>query len=192
MKYYLDITLLPDAEANLGFLWQKVYQQVHLALVEHKTTDNTSAVAVAFPDFNNGDFPLGSKLRLFSASEQSLQSLDIVQWLNRFTDYTHCTSIKAVPTNVSQFAIFNRVQFDTNLERLARRRSKRKGETFEQALAYFDGFEDRSSKLPFVNMNSLSKSQKFRLFIERRIVEMPKLGEFNCYGLSKEASVPLF
>ncbi|MBL1422430.1 MAG: type I-F CRISPR-associated endoribonuclease Cas6/Csy4, partial [Alphaproteobacteria bacterium] len=44
MKYYLDITILPDEEANLGFLWHKVYQQIHIALVENKIADNQSAI----------------------------------------------------------------------------------------------------------------------------------------------------
>lgn len=192
MKYYLDITLLPDAEANLGFLWQKVYQQIHLALAEHKTVENTSEIAISFPEFSQGNYPLGSKLRLFAAREQALQALDIPQWLQRFTDYTHCTSIKAVPGSVTQYAVFKRVQFDTNIERMARRRSKRKDESFEQALEYLKGFTDQASKLPFINMKSLSKEQNFRLFVQRDSVPAPVTGLFNTYGLSKTATVPCF
>lgn len=192
MKYYLDITLLPDAEANLGFLWQKVYQQIHLALVEHKTVDNTSDVAVSFPEFSLGDYPLGSKLRLFSATEKALQALDIPLWLRRLTDYTHCTSIKTVPSSVTQHAVFKRIQFDTNIDRIARRRAKRKNETVAQALEYLNGFTDQTSKLPFINMNSVSRQQKFRLFIQREKVQEPVAGDFNTYGLSKTATVPCF
>ncbi|MFT6209378.1 MAG: CRISPR-associated endonuclease Csy4, partial [Colwellia sp.] len=49
MKYYLDITLLPEADITLGFIWQKVYQQIHIALVDNKIGMNESAIAVAFP-----------------------------------------------------------------------------------------------------------------------------------------------
>ncbi|NRB23692.1 type I-F CRISPR-associated endoribonuclease Cas6/Csy4 [Shewanella sp.] len=192
MKYYLDITLLPDAEANLGFLWQKVYQQIHLALAEHKTADNTSAVAVSFPEFSQDKYPLGSKLRLFAASESALQALDIPQWLQRLTDYCHCTSIKAVPSAVTQYAVFNRVQFDTNIERMARRRAKRKDETLEQALEYFKGFTDQASELPFINMKSLSRQHFFRLFLQKKSVSAAVTGSFNTYGLSKTATVPWF
>lgn len=192
MKYYLDITLLPDAEANLGFLWQKVYQQVHLALVENKTADNDSEIAISLPEYGCSTFPLGSKIRLLSRKKEQLQKLEITKWLNRLTDYAHCTSIKEVPKSVSQFACFKRVQFDSNIERLVRRRMKRKEETFEQAMDYFAGFEDRKSKLPFVNMKSLSESQRFRLFIDRYVVGAACEGKFSCYGLSKGATVPLF
>lgn len=193
MKFYLDITLLPNAEANLGFLWQKVYTQLHLALVEMKTTNGNHTIAVSFPEYGNKDFPLGSKLRLLALTQTQLQQLDIGKWLNRLTDYTRYTSIKEVPESVSTFLRFKRVQFDTNVERLARRRAKRKGEPLEQVLKYFDGFKDQKSKLPFINMNSLSQSKRFRLFVEKKTALQKESGEFTCYGLSKqEATVPEF
>ena len=40
MKYYLDMTLLPDTDITLDFIWQKIYQQVHIALVDNKIADN--------------------------------------------------------------------------------------------------------------------------------------------------------
>lgn len=197
MKYYLDITLLPDAEANLGFIWQKVYQQVHLALVENQTPDGGSAVAVCVPEYNDKTFPLGSKLRLFASQKEHLQKIDMGKWLSRLADYTHCTSIKEVPSSVKQYVRFKRVQYDTNIERLARRRAKRKGESFDEALQHYSGFKDQQSKLPFVNMSSLSSGAKFRLFIEKEMFEEAKAGEFSCYGLSmsnsgSQATVPWF
>ena len=193
MKFYLDITLLPNEEANLGFLWQKVYGQLHLALVEQQAANGKSTIAVSFPEYGNKDFPLGSKLRLFALTQLQLQQLDMAKWLNRLTDYSHCASIKEVPESASTFVRFKRVQFDTNVERLARRRAKRKGESFEQALKHFNNFKEQESKLPFVNMNSLSKKERFRLFIEKEIVREKVSREFTSYGLSSGgATVPEF
>ncbi|MBL4584546.1 MAG: type I-F CRISPR-associated endoribonuclease Cas6/Csy4 [Pseudomonadales bacterium] len=192
MKYYLDITLLPDTEANIGFIWQKVYSQVHLALVDKKLPNGQSAIAVSFPDYGAGAFPLGNKLRLFAATSEKLERLNLDEWLNRLRDYTHYTSIKEVPSSVEQHVRFRRVQFDTNIERLARRRAKRKNESMETALAHYSGFKDRQSKLPFVNIQSLSKGERFRLFIEREFLSQPVVGGFSCYGLSTAATVPWF
>jgi len=193
MKYYQDITLLPDAEANLGFLWHKVYQQLHIALVENKATDNGSAIAISLPTYGDKAFPLGNKLRLFANSSEQLNALDINAWISRLADYTHCTSIKEVPESVSEVACFKRKQFSTNLTRLARRRVKRHGGTVEEALDHFASFEDEHTKLPFINIKSLSKDQQFRLFIECDKSAQPIQGEFNCYGLSKtNATVPWF
>jgi len=36
MKWYIDLTLLPESEIPIYFLWEKVYQQLHLALVEQQ------------------------------------------------------------------------------------------------------------------------------------------------------------
>jgi len=213
MKYYQDITLLPDAEANLGFLWQKVYQQLHLALVEMKTDNNKSKIAVSFPKYFDKkssnkkieNFPLGNKLRLFAETQEQLKQLDMPKWLNRLTDYSHCTSIKDVPPSVSQFAYFKRKQFNTNFNRLSRRRSKRKRISLEQALEHYSDFKDQETNLPFIYMVSLSTNsdsnhpinEKFRFFIEREIIEQQSTGEFSCYGLSsrepsKQATVPWF
>lgn len=192
MKFYFDITLLPSAEIPLSFLWEKVYQQVHLALVEMKSVNGNSDIAVSFPEYDGKSFPLGHKLRLFASTKSQLQQLDIGKWLNRLADYSHCTTIREVPQSVSEFARFNRVRFDTNIERLARRRVKRKGESFEHAMKHFDGFKVQESTLPFINMTSLSKNERFRLFIEKELVSQAAVGEFTCYGLSKVATVPWF
>jgi len=197
MKYYLDITLLPDAEANLGFLWQKVYQQVHLALVENKIAKNESAIAVSFPNYGDKEFPLGDKVRLFANDQVLLKKLSIEKWLSRFNDYTHLKSIKEVPLTVNQFARFKRKQFKSNLLKEAKRRAKYKNESLSVALEHFKHYEIKSS-LPFINMTSLSmnkdmaSSRDFKLFIERDIIEEPEKGVFNCYGLSKGATVPWF
>ena len=197
MKYYLDITLLPDAEANLGFLWQKVYQQIHIALAENKIADNQSAIAVSFPKYGDKDFPLGDKLRLFAELQSELEEFNVSKWLNRLTDYVHMTSIKAVPSTVNEYACFKRKQFKSNLMKAAERRAKFKGESLAVALAHFKDYQKETS-LPFINMMSLSMQENtyynrnFKLFIERTAADVLIQGDFNCYGLSKGATIPCF
>lgn len=193
MKHYLDITLLPDSEVTLGFIWQKVYQQVHIALVDNKVAENESAIAIAFPNYADKAYPLGNKLRLLVKEEQRLKQLNIQHWLKRFEDYVHISSIKAVPEPIDKYASFSRNQFTTNSERLARRRAKRHGESYEQALQHYEGFDDEQSTLPFINVRSLTKDKQFKLFIEHKIARTMKEGKFNCYGLGKTiATVPCF
>src|SRR5680860_1696985 len=97
MQVYQEITLLPEAEIPLGFLWQKLYQQIHIALVEHKVADNQSFVAVGFPEYGSKEFPQGRKLRLFAPQREQLQSLNIAAHLSRLSDYVHLKSIQPVP-----------------------------------------------------------------------------------------------
>lgn len=40
MKYYQEITLIPDAEIPPDFLWTKVYAQIHLAFADRENIDH--------------------------------------------------------------------------------------------------------------------------------------------------------
>ena len=77
-------------------------------------------------------------------------------------------------------------------EKLARRRAKRTGNSYEQALTHFENYETERSRLPYINMQSLTNGRSFRLFIEKTIVDNPQAGYFSSYGLSNTATVPLF
>ncbi|MCG8613405.1 MAG: type I-F CRISPR-associated endoribonuclease Cas6/Csy4, partial [Pseudomonadales bacterium] len=199
MKYYIDITLLPDPETSLGFLWQKVYQQVHLALVENKIGEQESAVAISIPEYGANGYPLGSKLRLLAQTKALLAQLNITEWLSRFTDYAHVTSIKNVPDNVDHHVCFVRKQVKGTLRQEASLIKKAKyitdkfGGSFDACL---DELTAKSSitpnKMPFVWVQSLSSQKRiegglphrFPLFIEKVEDGANRAGTFNCYGLS--------
>ncbi|MEA3359922.1 MAG: type I-F CRISPR-associated endoribonuclease Cas6/Csy4 [Thermodesulfobacteriota bacterium] len=192
MKYYQEISLLPNAEITPYFIWQKLYQQIHLALVENRNEENASMVGVSFPEYNADEFLLGTKLRLFAEDEQSLKDMQCEKWLNRLRDYVHLKPIEPVPERLMGHACFKHIKLKGNKEKLARRRVKRKGETLQQALAYFADYEEQCSKLPYINMTSQTNGHRFRLFIEKQAMEQPQTGLYLCYGLSNTTTVPLF
>jgi len=212
MNFYQEITLLPDTEVNLGLIWQKTYQQLHLALAENKISEHESAIGVSFPKYGDKPFPLGDKLRLFASTEAQLQQLDVGRWLNRLTDYTHFTSIRAVPSNIDGLVCFKRKQFksaakiEADIERRALYQAEKDHRPIEDVRADLVAQKyDGKCDLPFVYMTSLSSykdgvpsdRKKFRLFIEKVAVEKAQTGTFNCYGLSsrdpeKQATVPWF
>lgn len=193
MQHYIDITLLPNDEIGHYFLWSKLYQQLHLALVNQ----GEGQIGFSFPEYSKNQPRLGRKLRLFATTETILQQLDLVKWLNRLSDYCHISSIRTVPEH-TKYAMFSRKQMITNNERLARRRAKRTDETLDQALAHFADFIDEHTTLPFVDFESLStataqeRKHRFKLFIDHKIVSSAKGGKFTSYGLSKIATVPWF
>jgi CRISPR-associated endonuclease Csy4 len=192
MKYYQEITLLPNADITFYFVWQKLYQQIHLALVENKTGDNASAIGVAFPEYNADKYSLGTKLRLFAEDEKSMEQMHFEKWFNRLSDYVHLSNIKPVPEKLGGHACFKHIKLKGNKEKLARRRAKRKGETLQQALSHFENFGEQRSNLPYINMTSQTNGQRFRLFIEKKAMEQPQLGLYSFYGLSNTTTVPLF
>jgi len=192
MKFYRELTLLAQEDVNLYFIWQKLYQQIHITLVENKEGDNASAIGVSFPEYDANKFSLGTKLRIFAEKEQTLEHMQCEKWLNRLSDYVHLSSIKPVPEKFAGHACFKHIKLKGNKEKLARRRAKRKGETLQQALLHFENFEDQSSNLPYINMTSQTNGQRFRLFIEKQVMEQPQTGLYSCYGLSNTTTVPLF
>ena len=192
MKVYLEITIKPQPEIPRYFLWEKVSQQIHLALVEIQDENNKAPVGISFPEYDACQFQLGCKMRLFAEKKEDLEKLAINKWLSRLRDYVHVKSIEPVPEKPKGYACFRQVKLKGNREKLARRRAKRKGESFEQALAHYANYEEQQSKLPYINMTSLTNGNHFRLFIEKRAVEQPKTGLFSCYGLSNTTTVPLF
>ncbi|HFB66919.1 MAG TPA: type I-F CRISPR-associated endoribonuclease Cas6/Csy4 [Aeromonadales bacterium] len=201
MKYYQDITLIPDAEVYLAFLWHKVYIQVHIGLADNKQPDGTSAIAVSFPEYvytpNKANrFPLGKKLRLLAETEKQLQQFDTVTRLSRLEDYCHIRSIKAVP-NVTKYCCFSRKQVKS-----AAKKAEILTEHLNKPLEEVIKFRKKNNlyqdcDLPFIHMESQQQTEsgeknKFRLFIQQTFCDSPFQVGFDCYGLSKTATVPWF
>lgn len=212
MKYYLEISLLPDVEANLGFLWQKIYQQIHISLVDNKIGENESAVAVAFSRYGEKLFPLGDQLRLFAKTEIQLNELNIPTWLSRFKDYVHIKSIKPVPEKVTHVCfIREHVKGEAGIEKKMQAKAKywseKSGQPLDECLLSLEKSKPKArSTRPFIWLESQktkqrdpAQSSKFPLFIKRIELENPQKGHVNCYGLnanhkdiSKWVSVPHF
>lgn len=193
MKCYLDITLLSNADIAVYFLWEKLYQQLHLALVESQDTDGKVSVGVAFPEYDSEKNQLGNKLRIFAPSKEILEGLNINKWLSRMSDYVHITSIQEVPDRVEGYAFFKRIQLKSNNDRLARRKARREGIGFEAAITYYEGRKEAYSRAPFIRIKSLNSGKNYHLMITREVAVTQKADQgFSTYGLSSRSSVPVF
>jgi len=185
--HYIDLTIIPDEETSVPQLMGTLYEKLHLTLVKAQT-DN---VGVSFPNYRPNAKTLGSMLRLH-ASEEELNALMAHDWLKGLRDYVKVTAIAPVPADAEHRTVY-RKQFKTNVNRLRRRRMKRKGETVEEVIKAIPDEAARRPNLPYVWMRSQSTSQRFCLFIEMgRTQKTPSAGRFSCYGLSNEATIPWF
>ncbi len=194
MKHYIEITLLENSDINLFGLWSKVFQQIHLGLVEMQDEQGKIPIGVSFPDYVTGEkcSLLGGKLRLFAQDETTLSRFNANQWLARLSDYVHCTGIRPVPEKLTGYAIYQREQPKTSNERLARRYAKRHNEDYDTALARYSDKAHKSIATPFIRLKSLSGNQEFCLWIKKTVVEERSGATFSSYGLSAESSVPEF
>lgn len=195
MGFYCEITLLPNPEVNLNFLWSKVFQQIHLGLVEMQDDNGQVPIGVAFPEYvvEEKYSELGGKCRLFAQDEATLARFDVAKWLDRLSDYVHCTRIREVPEKLVGYAIYQRQQPKTNKERLARRYAKRHKASYEEGLQHYgDMVLPVSIPTPFIRLQSLSNRQTFCLWIKKTPAPEPLEAGFSSYGLSATATVPEF
>ena len=194
MKFYLEITLLPNPEVGINFLWSKVYQQIHLGLVEMQDDQGRVPIGVAFPEYVQGDkySILGGKLRLFAEHEATLSQFNASHWLARLSDYVHCTSIRPVPEKSIGYACYQRLQPKASKERLARRYAKHHGVDEATALDHYRQHQQKPLAEPFIRLQSLSGGQTFCLWIKKTVVAEPSGDAFSRYGLSATSTVPEF
>jgi CRISPR-associated endonuclease Csy4 len=210
MNYFQDITLLPDGDIALGFLWQKIYQQVHIALVEQKVDARHSAIAVSFPGYGSKGFPLGNKLRVLAKTKEQLEQLNLAGFLTRFEDYSHLKSIQPVPEGATPVAFIREqvkghARIEKDMQAKAELWADKSGKTLEECLQALTKTKPKAeSKAPFIWMESQQTkavnpehAARFPLFIQRVEAAEPKAGLFTCYGLSAArgadiATVPHF
>ncbi|NWO04288.1 MAG: type I-F CRISPR-associated endoribonuclease Cas6/Csy4 [Alteromonadaceae bacterium] len=201
MNFYQDITLLPDADIALGFLWQKLYQQVHIALVDNKIGENLSAVAVGFPEYGQRGFPLGRKLRLYAAEQSQLEKFDIASYVQRLSDYVHVKSIQSVP-QATGYVCFRRhhvkgeARIEKDQQEKAERWAAKSGKPLRECLLALETTRPKpDTDLPFIWMESQQAkkreggdARRFPLFINMEEAKSEQVGELNCYGLSSPSA----
>lgn len=185
--HYVDITLRPDPETSAPALLGALYDHLHLALVQQRRDD----IGVSFPGYGTTPRTLGSTLRLHGR-EPTLQAFMQDDWLKGMRDHVRASAIAAAPAT-AQHRTVRRKQFKTNVDRLRRRRMKRKGETMEQARTAIPGSVTHRPNLPYVHLRSRSTGQSFCLFIALGpTLNEAVSGHFNSHGLSRGATVPWF
>ena len=185
---------MPNPEVGINFLWSKVFQQIHLGLVEIQDKQGRVPIGLSFPEYITGEkySVLGSKYRLFAQDEAILARFNAAKWLARLSDYVHCTGIRPVPEKLTGYAIYQREQPKTSKERLARRYAKRDNEDYDTSVLRYSEMTYKTIASPFIRLKSLSGDQEFCLWIKKTVVSNPLEGAYSSYGLSASATVPEF
>jgi CRISPR-associated endonuclease Csy4 len=191
MKNYIEIELKPAFNMPYHVLLSRVVQHLHLGFV------NNPNIAISFPQYNSKKHSLGNVIRLFGTVE-TLQNLNVMTVLNNLLETVIITDILDVPT-VKKYATFSRHRYNyghtfAGLERAARRKSKRSGMPYQEALEYLTSFNiAEEQELPFVSIKSISTGGIFRLYIKCTECSAEKVvDDFNSYGLSNVNTVPVF
>ena len=192
MKYYQELTILPDAEVSENQIWSKVYHQLHIALADQMDNGLKGRIGVSFPGYTNErKVKLGNKLRIFAEDENELAEMDIKKWLHRYQDYVHITQIRLVPDRLRGYAIYRRYHPKANASQKARRYAKRHGIDYDEAIKLFP-IEIPDTNLPYIQMSSETNSQKYKLYVEKLAYNSEVAEGFGSYGLDNKSTVPDF
>lgn len=184
MDHYLDITVLPDPEFVESTLMNALFAKLHRALVDV----GQGKIGISFPCVNK---TLGNCLRLHG-SALALDRLMAENWLKGLRDYTQASAVQQVPENTQHRAV-KRVQVKSSVERLRRRSVSKGWLSAEEAIESIPLTSEKKSKLPFLQLKSISTGQLFKLFIQQEKVQNVAVeGSFSDYGLSNCATIPYF
>ena len=194
MKYYQDLTIIPCAEISVYHIWEKLFPQIHLAIVETESTDNKFSIGISFPKYKYTDKfkTLGSVLRIFAKSETELRDLNLEKWLYRLSDYVHIKRIRNIPDDIEGYYSVWSPQPKSSVERIARRKAKYEKITLDEALKKLKNFKVEVFDFPYINCKSLSEKERFKKFIKVENTDILVEEGFNSYGLSRKSSLPNF
>jgi len=186
MNFYFEIKLLANVELTERILMNEAYAQLHTALATFKTTK----VGFSFPGYSKQG--LGATVRLHSDAEMLSNLLEYIEnnrYLRNLRDYMSITECLSVPTDC-QYITFKRKQPSLSSAKIRRLNARGRIDNKQMQVMLSD---QKLLKEPFIRLKSTSTNQRYLLFIQQgKVVEEPITGDFNTYGLSKNATVPWF
>ena len=175
MNYYIDIKLKRVARQSV--LMNELVHRLHLALVK----TGLNSIGVSYPNYG---VTLGDTLRIHG-TKADLERLQSVKWAN-----DSATDIQPVPEH-SKHAIFSRVRSNLSTSKL-RRLAKRKQLSQQDKKEYKIKMLQSGLDLPFLELRSGSTGKIYQQHISVCNVDCEQCGTFDTFGLSKNASVPIF
>ncbi|WP_440617729.1 type I-F CRISPR-associated endoribonuclease Cas6/Csy4 [Cysteiniphilum sp. 6C5] len=183
MNYYLNIVIKPDAEMRLNFLLNNIYTKLHKALCDLNLTN----IGVSFPKYS---ITLGNVLRIHS-DRTTLQKLQNSNWIDGMHGYCKISEIQLVPAG-AKFRTISRVQTTMSNAKL-KRLQKRGSISVDEVKQYKAKMYNQGLDNPYLELVSASNGHKHRRYIAfGELQDHPTSGQFDFFGLSKEATIPWF
>lgn len=188
ITHYFDIKAIPQEEMTEDLIIDELLGSIHHLLVR---TELKGKIGLGFPNFNLNK-RLGGILRLFSSDEYLSEFEKAVRQDPIIGDYAVVTEKKRVPDSIKGHAIFSRIRPREISQSQIRRYQKRNPDTWTESFAQ-KVKEKRQTifGVPHFKVKSASTKQHFTIWVKRKEQE-ESLGLFDSYGLSKDATVPLF
>ena len=183
MDHYIEIILNPDAEMRENVLLNKVYTKLHKALYSL----NAKTIGVSFP---KATFNLGRNIRIHGEYEK-LQQLQQLNWIGGLIGYCNVSEISQVPDSC-KYQTVSRVQSTMSKSKL-NRLVNRGSITETDIKTYKSKMFEKGLQYPYLELESASNENKYRRYISiSSLQDSPVVGDFDSFGLSRTATIPVF
>jgi CRISPR-associated endonuclease Csy4 len=192
MTRYQDLELLPDVELPIFFIRNKVYTKLHKAIFDL----NASDIGVSFPQAKER---LGCVIRIHSTKDR-LNELQKLNWLGGLAGYCQVGEVFSVPDEVKGHQVISRIRQTMSMAKLSKKIAylQKKGYLKDnEADSYKKQYKAKLFATgldnPYLELQSVSTGSKYRLYIQfGELQQQAVIGEFNRFGLSKTATIPVF
>lgn len=178
MMHYLEFTLKSSEKVSAPVLMSTLMHQVHLALVKLETDQ----LGVSFPQYGT---TLGRVLRVHG--EAHLLKLFALN-IDKIESGISVSDIRQVPGDVNH-ARFYRVRPKKQNSKL---QAGLKSGHITNPKAYIEKMCREIITAPFFQSDSASTRQSYKRFVNHDAVDVAIPGQFDSFGLSKTATVPVF
>jgi CRISPR-associated endonuclease Csy4 len=183
MDHYVDIVLKPDPEMRENMLLNMVCTKLHKALFDLKS----NSVGVSYPET---DLRLGTRLRIHGKTD-TLNQLGVA-WLGGLSGYCSVGVVSKVPDSVTTHRTVSRKQLNMSHSKM-NRLIKRGSLAAADASRYKQKMFAQTLTAPFLELVSASSGERYRRNIQLGEVQStPSQGEFDLFGLSRNATIPWF
>jgi CRISPR-associated endonuclease Csy4 len=184
MDFYIDLILQGDEEIPIYFIRNKVFIKFHKALYDLKE----SSIGVSFPKYNT---KLGNVIRIHG-QKLNLDAIQQNNWLGGLIGYCDVSNILPVPEKITGHRIISRIRQNmshSKLQRLIKRDSISEQKIKSYKVKMFTQGLDNA----YFELKSTSNKQLYRRYIQfGEIIPQKIVGQFDSFGLSKRATVPIF
>ena len=190
LTHYFELRAIPQLEITEVEVVNKLMQALHLELINHQ-----GKIAIGFPRYTMQQRKyLGGIIRLFGEEDQLQQLKKALSQSHAITDYAIILDISLIPEKIKGYLMLSRVhQKGQSALRRAEKRLTQQGKWSPEVRSRMEQkWREQQRHYPHVHLYSRSTGQKFVLWISQRQFAQPQTGEFNCYGLSQNATVPDF
>lgn len=183
MDYFIEIQLRKNNDLRPNMLLNNIYTNLHRRLYDM----NAKSIGVSFPDYR---VVLGQRLRIHGNLDD-LNKFHSIDWLGDLKKYCKVSEIEKVPQNIV-YRTISRIQSSMSQSKL-RRLIERGTINEEDIKKYKLEMLKKGLDNPYVELISASNGKLHRRYFqfgELRSENVP--GEYDTFGLSKEATVPWF